>query len=457
MSLTSNGKLLILDDDPGVLLSLRLALKGKFPRLRTESDPERIREIVQDDPFDVVLLDMNFQQGDTSGNDGLYWLKKIRFLKPDAAVIMMTAYADIGLAVSAMKEGAVDFVTKPWNEKGLLESVELAMQRVIVRRRQRQSRQLPGSQRSLASPAAQEFVGDSACVKQLIRLVGKVGPSEANVLILGEKGSGKETIARELHRLSPRGSGPFISIDLEDIPEQHIASELFGQERGMYSELSEDRVGRLEAANGGTLFIDGICRLGTALQSRLLQVIRMKEISRPGDHRPIPLDIRIICGSILAPDDPGMAASIRKDLMNYIHTVEIHIPALRERTGDISLLTAHFLSMFARKYRQPHKTLSPDALDKLEHHSWPGNVRELQHTLERAVILSEGSVIGASELSLEEITPSQPVRDSYNLQELERTAIHQAIEKHGGNLSRAARDLGLGRTTLYRKLEKYGI
>ncbi|HRZ76984.1 MAG TPA: sigma-54 dependent transcriptional regulator [Bacteroidales bacterium] len=456
-TLPSPVKVLIIDDDADILLSLRLALKARFQSIRTESDPERIREIVQDDPFDVVLLDMNFQSGDTSGSDGLYWLRKIRFLKPDAAVIMMTAYAGIGLAVQAMKEGAVDFVTKPWDAQCLIESVELASRMVLARREHRHARHSNGAAFPAVEAGSPEFVGISSGMKGVFRSMGRVGPTEASVLIIGEDGSGKELVAREMHRLSRRTQGPFVSIDLNAVPENMMAVELFGSERGPYAGGLEERQGKLELARGGTLFLNGLGCLNLEMQHSLVNAIRDRQFHRAGNTQAVRIDVRLICANHMPLEEMVQSGRFLKDLLYFVNTAEIRIPALRERPEDIPLLAEHFLAMYTRKYRQPLRELSPEARIRLQHYGWPGNIRELQHVIERAVVMGEGKRVEAADIQVDERPADHRLRDNLNLQDLERTTIRQAIEKNQGNLSRAARDLGLGRTTLYRKLEKYGI
>ena len=451
------GKILIIDDDHDVLMSARMLLKGHFQYVRSESDPASIREIVQDDPFDVVLLDMNFNAGDTSGNDGMFWLQKIRLLNPDAAVIMMTAFAGIGLAVQAMKEGAVDFVTKPWNNKDLLHTVSSASGIVRSRKEQRHRRAQQVMAPRVSETVLPEIIGNSQGMTEVCRIIGKVGPTEANVLILGENGTGKELLSRALHQHSARNRRIFLSVDMGAIPESLFASELFGHMRGAFTDARDDRQGRFEEASGGTLFLDEIGNLSMPMQAKLLQVLQNREVVRVGSNKPLPVDIRLICASNMPLHEMVTAGLFRQDLLYRINTVELHVPPLRERPQDIHLLAAHFLKIYATKYQKQIRGISPEALERMQHYPWPGNVRELQHVMERGVIMSEGQLIGPNDILPE--TPDQQVilPEILNLEEIEQTTIRHALSKHSGNLSRAARELGLGRTTLYRKLSKYRI
>lgn len=452
-----SARILIIDDDTDVLVSCRLALKKQFMHVRTENDPERIREIVQDDPFDVILLDMNFKTGDTSGAEGLYWLRKIRFLNPDAAVIMMTAFAGIDLAVQAMKEGAVDFVTKPWENKNLIATVYAASKFAQSRKeiRHLRSQQLTLS-RDLDSSFS-DIIGVSPTMGDVFSTLEKVGPTDVNVLILGENGTGKELVARALHRKSNRRGRIFLSVDMGAISESLFESELFGHVRGAFTDAREDRPGRFEVASGGTLFLDEIGNLSLPMQAKLLNVLQNREVTRIGSNKPIPIDIRLICATNMPLMDMVADNRFRQDLLYRINTVEIKLPSLQERQKDIPLLTEHFIRTYSRKYHKQSRSITREAINKLLKYHWPGNIRELQHVIERVIIMTDGQQIQADDIILEHREDDPLVPDSLNLEDIERTTIRHALNKHSGNLSRAARELGVGRTTLYRKLSKYGI
>lgn len=429
---------LVVDDDPDVLLSAKLALRPEFSRVDTESDPFSLDVRLQSQAYDLLLLDMNFTRGMTQGKEGLRWLRKIRQLAPRTRVVLMTAYGDVPLAVAAMKEGAADFVLKPWDNEHLVETLRKA-----------------AAPRSLAQPApapAQAgLIGESEAMQQLTGLIRRVAPTDANVLILGENGTGKELIARTLHAWSLRSSQPFVQVDLGALSGTLFESELFGHVRGAFTDAHEDRAGRFEAASGGVLFLDEIGNLPPALQAKLLTVLQSRTVTRVGANRSVPVDIRLICATNQPLHELVAQRQFRQDLLYRINTVELHAPPLRSRQGDIPLLARHFLRQYARQYQCEAPVPDAAALHRLEQYAWPGNVRELQHWAERAVILGDlNPPAGGPAADAGEEAP-------LHLDEVEKTAIRQAIRKHGGNLSQAARELGLGRTTLYRKMQKYGL
>lgn len=453
------GNILIIDDDPDVLLAAQLFLKQHAAMIRTEKNPNVIPSILGSEAFDVVLLDMNFAQDVSSGKEGFYWLEKILEIDPEAVVILITAYGDVEMAVRAIKAGATDFVLKPWQNEKLLATLSAAM---TIRESRREVLSLRSRQRQLSSDIDRPFkgfVGESPGMKRVFSAIQKVAMTDANVLILGENGTGKELVARELHRQSQRANEVFISVDLGSLHAGLFESELFGHVKGAFTDAREDRAGRFEIASGGTLFLDEVGNLPYTLQGKILTVLQNREVIRLGSNKSIPFDVRLVSASNMPLREMVTQTKFRQDLLYRINTVEIQLPPLRQRLEDIPLLIDHFLAIYSGKYNKPHKQVSPATLKRLEKYDWPGNVRELQHAVERAVIMSEGDALQsqdffltASERMLEVAGP-----DGLKLEEVEKAAIRKAISKHGGNISEAARELGVTRAALYRRLEKYGL
>jgi len=447
--------ILIVDDDSEVLLAAELVLKAHFQTVVTASDPARIRQLLAQRAFDVILLDMNFTVGATSGREGLDWLKIAQTLAPDTKIVLMTAYGGIETAVNAMREGAADFVVKPWDNGKLVATVSSVSR---LARADREVASLQRRQRSLNEfPAAdaEHIVGDSEGLRQVLSSIAKVARTDANVLILGENGTGKELIAREIHRQSLRGGRAFVGVDLGAIPGSLFESELFGHRRGAFTDAREDREGRFEAARGGTLFLDEIGNLTLAMQAKLLGALESMAVTRVGSDRPVRIDARLICATNLASNDLRDAGQFRQDLLYRINTIEIRVPPLRERAEDIPALAMHFARIYARKYGKPEPVLDAAALRNLRNHPWPGNVRELRHVIERMVIMSDRGALHFDDLAPAAPSASEPV--ILNLEELEKLAIRKAMTLHAGNLSKAAQSLGLSRTTLYRKMARYGL
>jgi two-component system response regulator HydG len=386
----TTGSILLVDDDEFVTLSIRLLLEPHFTSVKTLSNPERIPTLFDQDHFDVVVLDMNFRQGDTSGNQGRFWLKKILSLSPDTQIILITAFADIQVAVESIKEGALDFLVKPWQNDKLLSTVKTAN---LVSQEKKKVRQLKSQQKSLVSALRQSYeplIGRSESVTAIRKTIEKVAPTQAEVLILGQNGTGKEVIAREIHRQSDRAESIFMAVDVGSLSETLFESELFGHRKGAFTDAKEDRTGRFEAASGGTLLLDEIGNLSLPLQAKLLTVLQHKKIVRLGTNEAIEVDVRILCatnGDLHALVKEG---KFREDLLYRINTVEITVPPLYERPEDIPLIADHFLKKFSHKYQKPYLTFSPTVMDYLQKYRWPGNIRELQHSLERAVIMCEG-------------------------------------------------------------------
>ena len=453
------GRILIVDDDSDVLLSAELVLKKEFRRVATESDPRRLAAALRQEPFDVVLLDMNFSPGTTSGQEGVECLRTVEKLSPDTKVIFMTAHGGVETAVKAMKEGASDFVVKPWDNEKLVATVgaTLRFSQAAQTVKDLETRQRELS-RYLGAPEV-EIVGGSPAMERLLGDIQKIARTDAPVLILGENGTGKELVARAIHRASARAGNPFVHVDLGAVPETLFESELFGHKKGAFTDAKEDRAGRFEIAAGGTLFLDEIGNLTLPLQAKLLGVLQTGQVTRVGADKPVQMNARIVSATNMARDDLLDRLHFRQDLLYRINTVEIHVPPLRERPDDIGLLIGHYAQRFAKKYGKAVAPLSAMTLDELRGYSWPGNVRELVHAVERAVIMAEDSSLRIQDLLVQgraAAAPQDPQRE-LNLEALEETAIRQAIAKHAGNMSKAAQELGLGRTTLYRKMAKHGL
>ncbi len=447
---------LIVDDDPEVLLAAELVLKKSFQTVATAAAPTEIKQMLGQRAFDVILLDMNFSAGATSGQEGLHWLKTIRKLAPDTKIIFVTAYGGVEAAVNAMREGAADFVVKPWDNAKLVATVS-AVSRLA--RADREVAALRRRQRTLNEYLGQEvdpIIGQSGGIKQVLGNIAKVAATDASVLVLGENGTGKELVARAIHGQSLRRDQTFISVDLGAITESLFESELFGHRKGAFTDAREDRAGRFEVAAGGTLFLDEIGNLSLPMQAKLLGALETQTVSRVGSDRPIKVDIRLICATNLAPAELRTPSRFRQDLLYRINTIEIHVPPLRDRKEDIPTIAQHYARIYARKYKKTEPVFDREALDRLVGYAWPGNVRELRHTIERLVIMGDQGV-----LQVESLLPAPPRTapepDTLNLQVLEKQAIQRAITQHQGNLSKAAQSLGLGRATLYRKMTRYGI
>ena len=451
------GPILIVDDDPDVLLAAEIVLKQNFTRIITDTDPAQLEALLLKQPVDVVLLDMNYVAGVTSGQEGLDWVKRIKALSPETNVILMTAYGGVDLAIRGIKAGASDFVVKPWDNAKLVATVNAALKHSAS---VREVRQLKTRQTLVNRFIGQDFgqiIGESEALARVLSSIDKVAATDANVLILGENGTGKELVARALHNQSKRSDQPFINIDIGAIAESLFESELFGYTKGAFTDAKTDRPGRFEVASGGTLFLDEIGNLNTQMQAKLLGVLESRSLTRLGSDRPVKVDVRLVSATNMPLYDMVEDFSFRQDLLYRINTVEIRLPSLRERRTDIPLLSEHFVALFSRKYNKPGLTLAPDTLGKLQDYDWPGNIRELQHAIERAVIMAERNTLRTDDFVLEKHSPRTTTDMNLNLEAVERDTISKALVKHQGNLSKAAVELGLGRSTLYRKMEKYGL
>ena len=453
MSHLQQANILVIDDDADILTAARLLLKPEVKSIVTDSNPENLRRLFSENSFDVLLLDMNFNSALNTGNEGLYWLQQIRKWSPATAVIMITAYGHIDLAVRALKEGATDFIVKPWHNDRLLETIAEALPRKGVRKSS------PATEKTKVT--APGIIGESSAMQDIFQKIKKIAPTDANVLILGENGTGKDLIAKAIHEQSLRVNQPFVKVDVGALTDSLFESELFGHTKGAFTDAREGRMGRFEAAQGGTLFLDEIGNISLVQQAKLLTALQNRVVSRVGSNESIPIDIRLICATNVPLSELADEHRFRKDLIYRINTVEIMMPSLNQREGDIALLANHFTHIYAGKYLKKGVSLSQSAIDKLQIHSFPGNVRELQYIIERAVIMADSGELQAHDLVFSPIELSasevQQNRKDSNLGELEKNAILRVIDKHSGNISKAAKELGLTRTALYRRLEKYDI
>lgn len=473
--LQQTGSILIVDDDEDILVAVKLLLKRHFDTVITCSNPDDIPVLMKAHVFDAILLDMNFGPGESSGQQGFLWLGKILAIDPRAIVIMITAHGGVNVAVEAMKQGATDFVAKPWQNEKLVATLSTS---VKLRRTRSEADKLKKTNKTLAAVASepkQPILGNSPAIAEVLSVIARTAPTDANVLVLGENGTGKELVARELHRLSKRSENIFMAVDLGAVPETLFESELFGHKKGAFTDAREDRIGRLQAADGGTLFLDEIGNLPLHLQAKLLTVLETRQVVPVGSGTPIAVDIRVIAATNVALDKLKDDSIFRQDLLFRLNTVEVHVPPLRDRRQDIPEIARHYCALYCRKYDKPEKEFAPDALSAMTHYSWPGNVRALRHAIERAVILSDSDAFTADDFQMDPSSVSGPpatqspignrgqagsdVADSsdLNLERIEKSAIAGALKKHRYNISHAAKELGITRAALYRRMEKHGL
>lgn len=451
--LLKNACILAIDDDPDVLTAVRLLLNTEAGEVVTEKNPENLRSLLSGQTFDVILLDMNFNSSINTGNEGLFWLKKIRECKSEAAVIMITAYGDIDLAVRSLKEGATDFLMKPWHNEKLVTIIKEALKRKGSR-----VNTLPAGRTD--SIIGTELLGESEAMQDIFYKIEKIAPTDANILILGENGTGKDLVAKAIHQQSLRADKPFVKVDVGALTETLFESELFGHRKGAFTDAREDRIGRFEAAGGGTLFLDEIGNISLHQQAKLLSVLQNRQVIRLGTNDPVPVDIRLICATNVPLTELASESRFRKDLIYRINTVEIMVPPLRRRGQDIILLAKHFSRLYSNKYLKPVMEFDEKAMNKLLAYHYPGNIRELQYTIERAVIMCNDNVLQANDLifsPIESIPVQEKEPGELKLSAVEKNTILHVIEKHNGNITRAAKELGLTRTALYRRLSKYDI
>ncbi len=447
--LLRNTSILVIDDDVDVLIAMKMLLKSRVKEVVVEKNPNNLISVLKKNKFDVVILDMNYNSVVNTGNEGIFWLTKIKEVDKDIAVILVTAYGDLDLAVRALKKGASDFLVKPWKNVKLLESIT----EIIADKKSNSSKKWRPQVNGV------KLLGESNAIKEVFFKIKKIAPTDANILILGENGTGKDLIAKAIHDNSLRKNGPFIKVDVGALTESLFESELFGYVKGAFTDAKEDRQGRFEAAEGGTLFLDEIGNISLHQQARLLTVLQNRQITPLGSNKPIDVDIRLICATnssleILANED-----NFRKDLIYRINTVEIIIPPLRDRERDVVLLAKHFIEVYTEKYLKSNISITDSFKTKLKDYHFPGNVRELQYAIERAVIMLEGDDLTGDDLMFSPIENYSKTNEPKDLKldSVEKNTILKVIEKNHGNISRSAKELGITRTALYRRLNKYGL
>lgn len=447
-----HSRILIIDDDPDVLTAVRLLLKREVAEVIAEKNPENIPAILSRQQVDLVMLDMNFRSAINTGNEGLFWLRRIKSLKPELPVIMITAYGAIDLAVNSLKQGAADFVVKPWQNENLRELI------YSILSKKDKTRNKPGESKTAGSP---ELIGESPVMQSLFYKISKIAPTDANILIIGENGTGKDLIATAIHKQSRRADKAFIKVDVGALTDTLFESELFGHKKGAFTDAREDRSGRFEAADNGTLFLDEIGNISLQQQAKLLTVLQNRQVTALGSNKPVPVDIRLVCATNVTLASLSDESKFRKDLVYRINTIDVQVPPLRERGNDILLIAEFFIRRYAEKYLKNNLSFDKKASEKLLRYHYPGNVRELQYCIERAVIMAEGDTLSADDIIFSPIEQSleQPAVNgsNHNLTEIEKHTIMKVVEKHNGNISKAAKELGLTRTALYRRLSKYDI
>jgi DNA-binding NtrC family response regulator len=453
-----SGKILVIDDDKDVLFTARLVMKGLFDRVDTLERPGSIPEYLRSCKYDVILLDMNFSRGSTSGKEGLEWINRIFQIDPGVCIITTSAYGEINLAVQAMKLGAVDFLVKPWNKEQLITSVKNAVN-LKAQTRKNKNESVNICPEDSGKDKHQEIISQSPVMAKILDMIKTVAPTDANILILGENGTGKELIARALHMESLRNQKVFVHVDMSALPETLFESELFGHTRGAFTDAKEERAGRFEAASGGTLFLDEIGNLSLPLQAKILTAIQNREVIRLGSNHPVKVNVRLISATNKPLYQMADSFEFRQDLLYRINTIEIMLPPLRERKEDIPLLSDYYLKIFSEKYNKRGICMKEKTIQKLEEYHWPGNIRELAHTIERAVILCKSRVLTPEDFNLK-MKPSPVLameEPLFRVEDYEKKAIGNVLGKYNGNLSKAAGELGIARSTLYRKIAYFGI
>lgn len=461
--INKDHRLLIVDDDPDILLAARLLLKRQLHEVVTCDKPQRLAALLSEQSFDLILLDMNFSPGASDGAQGFELLAQIKATDPDIVVVVITAHGGVEMAVEAMKLGATDFVAKPWLNEKLLATLSSAS---ALRASLLEMRQLKASNQALSTLEARPMLGESEAMQAVMSVVERAAPTDANVLVLGENGTGKELLAREIHQRSLRADKVFMAVDLGAVSESLFESELFGHKKGAFTGANDNRIGRLQAANGGTLFLDEIGNIPLALQAKLLTVLEQRQVTPLGENKALSLDIRVIAATNMTQDKLQDAAYFRQDLLFRLNTVEVTLPPLRARVADIAVIADYYALYYARKYRKADRSLSQAALEAAKAYSWPGNVRALRHAIERSVIMADGDEIEVQDLQISEssTTPIAPppasavtVLDDLNLERMERRLVESALKKHCYNISHTAGELGLTRAALYRRMKKYDL
>lgn len=453
-----NGRLLIVDDHEQVLKTLVQVLEPEFERITGIKNPNQIISSISNEVYDVILLDMNFSAGVNTGNEGIYWLNRILKSDPLAAVVMITAYSDVSLAVRAIKEGAVDFVVKPWDNDRLIASLQAAFR---LRQSKIENKKLRDRQKQINKGITKQdgpLIGKSKVMEDILQVIKKVARTDANVLVVGENGTGKGLIVKEIHNLSRRADEAFFSIDIGSITETLFESEMFGHVKGAFTDAKEDKAGWFETASGGTLFLDEIANLSLTMQAKLLAAIQNRVIFKVGSKTPIPFDIRLICATNKKLPDMVSKNLFREDLYYRINTIVIEIPPLRNRGEDIILLAEHFLKEYANKYEKYYLKFSSKTLDQLMKHNWPGNVRELCHTIEKAVILCDSNILKPEDFIITYAPQQQSLQQKpQTFAEMEKQALQIALKNNSGSVLKASQELGIARQTMYNKMQKYNL
>jgi len=451
-----DAKILIVDDNEEILIAIEMLLSSYFAKIHTTSYPNTIPSLLSKELFDVIILDMNYNAGVSTGNEGIYWMNEILKIDPEAIIVFITAYGDFELAVKAIREGGTDFIQKPWDDEKFITTIENAYK---LRKSKYEIINLRQKQQHLNENISQQFpeiIGGSNAIKDVFKTINKVAKTDVNILILGENGTGKELIAREIHKKSNRSNEVFISLDVSALPESLLESEIFGYVKGAFTDAKSDKPGKLELANGGTLFLDEIGNLSFNAQSKLLTVLQNREISRLGANYKIPIDIRLVCATNKPIHEMVNEKKFREDLLYRINTIQINVPPLRDRIGDVELLLNYFKDLYEAKYNKEILKVDKSLIAKLNKHRWPGNIRELQHVVEKAVILCDDLVLNENDFWFG-VSNKEGKLDTLDLSQNEKHIILKAIEKNMGNYSNTAKDLGVSRKTLYNKMKKYGL
>jgi len=451
------AKILIVDDNKSILSALELLLSNNCKKVKCISNPNALLSDLKMDNYDVVLLDMNFKAGINTGNEGIYWLNQILEYNSGISVVMITAYGDVELAVKAVRSGAVDFVLKPWENEKMLATIEMAWKLSHSRKEVKKLRLKEHELIAEINRKKNHLIGSSPQWKKVMDLVQKVAVTHANILITGENGTGKELIAREIHRLSNRCQNVMVTVDMGSIAESLFESELFGHKKGAFTDAHDDRMGKIETANKGTLFLDEIGNLSLPMQAKLLSVLQNRSLTRLGENTPIDIDLRLVCATNCKLQKMVSQGTFREDLLYRMNTIQIELPPLRDRKSDIPELVDFFIKLYSEKYNKKGLKVSGTAIEKLQNYTWPGNVRELQHAIEKAVILSNNYKIGAEDFSFKADEFSKAEAFGGTLEDMEKQLIESAIEKQMGNLSAVSTQLGISRQTLYNKIKRYGL
>ena len=451
------GKILIVDDNKSILSAVEILLQDEFDEIKTIASPNQLPSLVESNDFDLILLDMNFSAGVNTGNEGLYWLSRIKEIQPEMEVVLFTAYGDVELAVKALKQGATDFILKPWDNEKLKTTLRNVYKLQQSKKEIKKLKQKQNVLKGEIKKGNHFIIAESPQMKEILNLVRKVAVTDANVLITGDNGTGKELLARELHRLSKRSDEILVTVDMGAISETLFESELLGHKKGSFTDAREDRTGKIENANNGTLFLDEIGNLPVHLQPKLLSVLQNRMVTPIGSNKATPVDVRLICATNQNLDQMVAEGTFREDLLYRINTIHIEIPPLGERKEDIEAIAKYFLTIYGNKYRKPEVEISPAGMSKLNSYQWPGNVRELQHTIEKAVILCDNNKLTPDDFFFKPVMSGMGEIFDGTIEEMEKLMIQKILQRNSQNLSTAAEQLGISRQTLYNKMKKYKL